>query len=373
MNVDLFCVQPYMRPEDYFTREAFYHKMDRYFLAASQKRTAGRPALIVFPEDLATFLLLEGQSELLEDVKTLSDAFRAIGQRHRRSLLWTMVQYGTLRMKRAFFARGASRVWHVWHGTMARLAHDYEMTVVAGSALLPQSRWTYDTNSFMPRSANIYNMSFTLGPTGHVIQNTRKVNLVPTQEDTLELSAGPLDEASRVVPLPGANVPMGTAICYDAFSRPHTSGEPAFVNVLDALDRNGAKLVAQPSANPWWWDEPWPLDADGGLSRLRRQQWDEEGSMAALRQCTNVEVVVNPQLLLEFLDIHFDGQSRILGRIGTDVRTLVASEATRGPEADMVLHSVWDFATVNETAEPDIKTGPHKPSRLSWRGPKLGR
>lgn len=343
MNVDLFCVQPYMRPDDYLTREAFYHKIDRYFQAASQQRTPGQPALIVFPEDLATFLLLEGHQDLLSRAKTLEEAFTVLGKEKAGKLLWTMVQYGTTRMKRAFFAEGAARVWHIWHGTMVRLAHDYHMTVVAGSALLPESRWTYDTNSFMPRSARIFNLSFTAGPDGHVLYHTKKVNLVPTQEDVLELTGGPLTEAAQVVPLPGTAIAMGTAICYDAFCQPHTAQEPRFVNVLEALDKKGARVVAQPSANPWWWDEPWPFDPSGSSIRLRRQQWDEEGSKRALKSCTNVEVLINPQLLLEFLDVHFDGESRILARTGTEVETLVAAEATRGAAGDMVLHSQWDF------------------------------
>lgn len=351
MNVDLFCVQPYMRPDHYFSREAFYHQMDRYFQAAKLQRSEGRPALIVFPEDIATFLLLEGQEDAIRGIDTLDAAFTAIGQRQLLAIMKTMAQYGTVKKRQAFFTHGASRLWHIWHGTMVRLAHDYDMTVVAGSALVPQSRWIYDSNRFMPRSPKVYNMSFTAGPDGHVIYQTRKVNLVPTQEDVLELTPGPSDTAALGVTLPGTDIPMATAICYDAFSRPHTNNEPKFVNILEAMDKNGVRLVAQPSANPWWWDEPWPLDPPG-QQRLRRDQWDEEGSRAALRGCQSVEVIINPQLLMDFLDIHFDGESRILARTPHGVETLVKSQITRGPDGDMVLHAVWDFA--NEPAESKI-------------------
>lgn len=354
MNVDLFCVQPYMEPEDYFTREAFYHKIDRYFLAAQNQRNPGHPAVIVFPEDIATFLLLEGHRDLLQNVSTMNQAFTAIGKNQMAGLLWTMLQYGTLRMKRAFFTRGASRLWNVWHGTMARLAHDYQMTVVAGSALIPESRWRYDSNRFMPHSAKVYNLSFTVGPDGHVLYTTRKVNLVPTQEDVLELTPGPPEAASQTMTLPGTKIEMATAICYDAFCKPHTSQEPKFVNVLDALDQRGARLVAQPSANPWRWQDPWPLDPTQAR-RPRHQQWDEEGSLASLEKCRRVEIVVNPQLLFDFLDIHFDGQSRILARTPEGVKTLVASQLISGREADMVLHSSWDFSE-SDAELPDSAT-----------------
>lgn len=362
MDVDIFCVQPFMRADDYFTKEAFYHKIDRYFQAARAQRTTDRPAVIVFPEDLATFLLLEGQLDLLNGVHTIEEAFTAIGKQKTWPLLRTMVQYGTTRSKRAFFAHGAARVWHIWHGTMSRLAHDYNMTVVAGSALIPESRWTYDTNSYMPRSAKIYNFSFTVDPKGHVFYHTKKVNLVPTQEDVLELKAGPLDQAVSIAMLPDTDIPMATAICYDAFAKPHTANEPNFVNVLEKLDQKGARLVAQPSANPWYWDEPWPFDPPEN-ARSRRQQWDEEGSLRALETCRNVEVLVNSQLLMDFLDIHFDGQSRILGRTGNSVQSLVASQATKGSDADSLLHTVWDFES-NGSPVPQTETTDPRPRRL---------
>jgi len=344
MKVDLFCVQPYMRPEDYLTPEAFFHKIDGYFQIATRKRTLRQPAVIVFPEDLATFLLLEGQGTLLNRVQTMDQAFRAIGQQKGLALLAAMIEFHTIHMKRAFFTQGAARVWHIWHGTMTRLAREYQMTVVAGSALMPESRGNYDMNMYQPKNSRIYNLSFTVAPDGHVFYHTRKVNLVPTQEDILDLSPGPLNQAVELRLLPETDIPMATAICYDAFSRPHTSSEPHFVNVLAELDRQGARLIAQPSANPWWWNERWPFDPAHTETRLRRQQWDEEGSMNALETCQNIEVLINPQLLLEFLDIHFDGESRILGREHRQVRVLAQSHGTRGPEAELVLHYEWNFS-----------------------------
>ncbi|PSR23165.1 MAG: hypothetical protein C7B45_04120 [Sulfobacillus acidophilus] len=344
MLVDLFCVQPYMRPHDYYTPEAFQHRVARYFSQADAMRQTHRPALIVFPEDIATFLLMAGHQDTLAGTHTMDAAFRAIGQKKFLALLGTMGRFQTLSMRRAFFTLGAAQVWRIWYTSMAELARQYHMTVVAGSALLPDNRWPYPTHQYQPKNSRIYNLSITIDPKGDIIYYTRKVNLVPTQEDQLDLTPGSLTDAQRIVFLPTTQIPLATAICYDGFCRPHTDQEPDFVNVLEALDRQGAKLVAQPSANPWWWNEPWPLERTG-QSRLRSVQWDEEGSLAALQQCQNIEIIVNPQLQLEFLDLHFDGQSRILARHGAQVEILAASEFTRGPEADTVLHAVWDFST----------------------------
>lgn len=364
MIVDLFAVQPFMTPEDYLSREAFYHKIDRYFQAAALQRLPNRPAIIVFPEDLATFLLLEGHGDILDSVQSIDEAFTALGKKKWPRILWTMVQYGTTRTKRAFFAEGSQKVWHIWHGTMARLAHDYQMTAVAGSALIPQSRWTYDTNSYMPRSAKIYNFSFIVAPNGHVLSHTKKVNLVPTQEDVLELSPGPLSEALATALIPGTSISMATAICYDAFWRPHTDNEPNFQQVFQALDNKGVQLLAQPSANPWRWNEPWPFNPPDNTDRTRAQQWDEEGVYQSLSRAQHIEVVVNPQLLMEFLDMHFDGSSRILARTGTTVQVLVASDVTRGPEADRVLKAEWDFQESPGVSDTEAATTPRPRRRL---------
>ena len=356
MIVDLFAVQPFMSPEDYLSREAFYHKIDRYFQAAARQRVPDRPAVIVFPEDLATFLLLEGNGDVLGSVHSIDEAFTTLGKKKWPRILWTMVQYGTLRTKRAFFAEGSQKVWHIWHGTMARLAHDYQMTVVAGSALIPESRWTYDTNSYMPRSAKIYNFSFTVAPNGHVLTHTKKVNLVPTQEDVLELTSGTLSDALGTTLIPETSIPMATAICYDAFWRPHTDKEPHFQQVFQALDDQGVQLLAQPSANPWRWSEPWPFNPPEKTNRTRAEQWDEEGVLQSLGRARNIEVVVNPQLLMEFMDMHFDGSSRILARTGTSVEVLVSSDVTSGPEADRILKGEWDFQGSNAPSDTEAAT-----------------
>lgn len=344
MEIEIFCVQPFMTASDYVSQTAFYQKISSYFLQADAMRHPQTPAIIVFPEDLATFLLLQGlPQDDLHTVSTIEEAFQLIGNSKRLAILKAMLKYHTTHLKRAFFTLAAHSLWQTWYGVMADLARQYRMTVVAGSGLIPDSKWPLSDDRYAPKSARVYNLSFTVNPDGQVIDSTKKVNLVPTQEDVLDLTPGPLQEAAKIVNLPHTTIPMGTAICYDAFTKSHTPHEPHFVSLLSHLDRLGARLVAQPSANPWWWDEPWPLDPIVP-PRIRSQQWDEEGSYSALRHCQHVEVVVNPQLLLEFLDVHFDGQSRILVRDGRDVSILQAAHTTRGPSGDALLHASWDFS-----------------------------
>ncbi|MCL5014720.1 MAG: hypothetical protein M1493_12205 [Firmicutes bacterium] len=318
-TIDLFAIQPYMTLADYATTSQFYHKMDILMQRIASRRDPHIPALAVFPEDLATFLVLSDNLNLISGAATMDEAFSRIGRKLWPSLLEQMLSHHTLSLRQAFFLLTAPKVWRVWHSTMSRLARQYEVYLVAGSALLPENARGYQSETFTSHSNRIFNFSMTINPSGDVIHTTRKVNLVPTQEDTLDLSSGSLSNALQSFTID--NVLCATAICYDGFRIPHTSREPRFTPLLPLMDQQGVRIVAQPSANPWWWNEPWPFNP-----RLtRREQWTKEGAFSLLTQFTNISVIVNPQLLFHALDIHFDGPSAIYGRIGSQAAVLAQS------------------------------------------------
>ncbi len=342
MTCDLFCVQPYMQWQDYLSADAFYRKIERYFQWADAQRVPEHPALIVFPEDIATFLLLVNHAPILEHASSLTEAFALIGHRYRRNLLVHMVKYRTASVKRAFFLYGAPTVWRIWYRTMTALARQYHITVVAGSALLPDHRAGSDQDTLIPASARIYNRSLTIGPDGQVLSAVKKVNLVPTQEDVLDLSPGPLEQALTAAVLPGTSIRLATAICYDGFRCPHTPDEPHFINLVPWLDRLGVRILAQPSANPWPWDEPFALRP--GTALLRREQWHTESAISQLADCQSIEVLINAHLLMDVLDVHFDGQSVIARRTPAGVEILARSPQTQGPGGECVLLARWSPA-----------------------------
>jgi predicted amidohydrolase len=166
--------------------------------------------------------------------------------------------------------------------------------VVAGSALLPRGR-------------AVYNTSYTFAPDGSLAGATRKVNLVPTMEDALGLSPG---DPGELAPVDTPFGKLGTLICYDGFDEAHTGGEPRFCRLAARHDALGCRVIAQPSANPWPWEERW-IFAEPGETQLRREQWLNEGLFAQLRRDPprHVRYVVNPQLLGQVLDNRFDGRS----------------------------------------------------------------
>jgi hypothetical protein len=101
----------------------------------------------------------------------------------------------------------------------------------------------------------------------------------------------------------------------------------------------GATIIAQPSANPWWWDQPWPLDRSPSGQRLRRDQWMDEGLLAAMRATPSIRAGVNPQLLARLWDVHFDGRSLIFGRQDHTVQVMAhAPRSDAHPDSEALIH-----------------------------------
>ncbi len=331
--VDLFAVQPFMTLDDYRDPEAFADHLGRLGAPVANRRHEA--ALVVFPEDLATFLALGAAPARVDQVATLDEAFHLLALRALPRLLWTRARHRAGSMEAAFFTAAAPSVYRAWYRTFSRLAQRWGATVVAGSALMPDNALGYGSEAYRPRDARVLNLSLTFGPDGRVQNRTGKVNLVPTQEDRLHLAP---DVQPRSVYPVGPHT-VGTAICYDAFHVPHTPHEPRFAGQVPALAALGATIIAQPSANPWWWDQPWPLDRSPSGQRLRRDQWMDEGLLAAMRATPSIRAGVNPQLLARLWDVHFDGRSLIFGRQDHTVQVMAhAPRSDAHPDSEALIH-----------------------------------
>jgi predicted amidohydrolase len=332
-GVHLSAVQPYMTLLDYTSEEAFFAHMHRLLQAADAGRSSDA-AIVVLPEDLATFLALLGAPERVRELGTLDEAFALLGRAQLAPLARTMLARRTFRIPVAFFHLTAPVVYGAWHRTMSRLAREFHITLVGGSALLPENGLGYTSDKFRASGGAVYNLALTFGPDGRVVAVTRKRNLVPTQEDRLYLSRGP---AIPAAPVPVGNHRLGVAICYDAFVTPHTSREPGFEPLVPKLAALGADIIAQPSANPWTWTDAWVF-AQASDHRSRREQWQQEGLLEAMRREPSIRAGINPQLLATLFDTHFDGQSAIYVREGDTVLPVVeAAQGDARPDAETVI------------------------------------
>ncbi|MCI0671692.1 MAG: carbon-nitrogen hydrolase family protein [Myxococcaceae bacterium] len=336
-HVDLFAVQPRVSLEDYASQETFaaHQRALAEQLDARRERDAeGRPlhpALAVWPEMVGAPLGLMGHLERARRCRTTEEAMAAVARAE-----WPRVLRALGRRPRslaeALYVTVAPRVHRAMWATFGTIARDFQLWVVAGTALLPENALGDETPELRAASARTYNTSYTFAPDGRCVAVTRKVNLVPTQEDVIGLSAGRA-EALPVVETPFGR--LGTLICYDGFREPHTTNEPGFTPAALLLDALSVDVIAQPSANAWPWEGPWAFNAPGEGQR-RCEQWFSEGLFAQMRDLTHVRYAVNPQLVGGFLDNSFEAPSLILEqRGGRDVHVLAQSA---DPRAECVLH-----------------------------------
>ena len=339
--IELVAVQSFMRVDDYHDGHAFCAKiaaLTERVSAARERDSSGafrHPALVVFPEHIGTFLSIAGYADLLRAGDDVEALLRRLVLRRPLRLASTMLACRTLSPAAAVLLGESAKMHRIYRGAFRDTARRLAATVVAGSIVLPENAAGIDAEELRPRNNRLFNLSYTFAPDGRCVNVTKKVHLVPTQEDTLPLTAG---EAADLAPIESPCGRLGVMICYDGFAEPHTDREPGFRALGPRLAAAGVEVIAQPSANSWPWNERWVF-CDAGENQLRRDQWLNEGLFSQLRDMPGVRYAVNPHLIGEILGNRFDGRSYVFAR-GADgePRILAAASADAlDPSSEEVL------------------------------------
>jgi predicted amidohydrolase len=288
--------------------------LDDAAACAVEEAGAADARFIVFPELAGHLALLALAPERAHKAKSLSAALAAAAVRRPLEILRGVATSRTLAPKHAVLAALAPDGEKYWRSIFGPLAKRHDAYVVAGSHLR------------LAPAGDLTNASMLFAPDGRSQATTDKINLVPGMEDAapggLGLARGSVEK------LPIVDTPFGrvcTLVCYDGFIEAHTSLE-RFTPLAPELAAKGVCVAANPAANPWYWDEPWPpKQLAGGLERApgtRADQWSREGLRASMQQVAFARFGVTAHLVGHVLDLHFDGCSEILERAGDDVRVV---------------------------------------------------
>lgn len=292
--------------------DAYRAHIDDAAACAVEEAGGAAHRFVVFPEIAGHLALLATAPPQAHKARSLSAALAAAAVRRPLEVLRGVASSRTLAPKHAVLAALAPDGERYWRSVFGPLARRHAAWVVAGSHLR------------LSPAGDLTNASMLFAPDGRCASVTDKVNLVPGMEDAakggLGLARGELDK------LPVVETPMGrvcTLICYDGFSEPHTSLE-RFVPIAPVIaEKGGVAIVANPAANPWRWDEPWPpRGLEAGLERApgtRADQWQREGLPSSMRTGF-ARFGITAHLVGEVLDLHFDGASEILEGTATLAR-----------------------------------------------------
>ena len=214
----------------YDTSEDFAAHMERLMAQAMECA----PQLVVFPEDIATPLVMLGDRELVEGAGGLAEAVQALVGKHAAQIAALMERY-RCSPQRALFLLRADEVRGVYVGTFSRLAREHGVTIAAGSVLLPLEG---------ADDGNVYNLMMLFGPDGKLIGKAKKVNPIPLElADGLDIVPAPAEDL-RVFDTPAGR--LGMLVCADAW-------DPA---LAAALKEAGAQILVNCLANPEEWTPP---------------------------------------------------------------------------------------------------------------------
>ena len=106
--------------------------------------------------------------------------------------------------------------------------------------------------------------------------------------------------------------------------------------------KGGVTVVANPAANPWKWEGPWPPVSSASFSDpaschpTRADQWRLEGLPSSLAATPFARYGVTAHLVGKVLDLRFEGQSEILD--GTAVLAR-AAQCDRGGHVTAIVHA----------------------------------
>ncbi len=333
-SVALIAVQLEVNPEVLATGDAYRAHIEDMVACAVEEAGDAGAKLIVMPEIAGHLALLAISPAAAHRATTLSGALAASAVRRPLDVLRGVASMRTLAPKHAVLGALAPDGEKFWRSVFGPLARQHGAWIVAGSHLR------------LSTTGDLTNASLTFAPSGICVATTDKVNLVPGMEDGapkgLGLARGSIDK------LPIVETPFGTLatlICYGGFSCAHSTLE-RFVPVGERLAaKGGVFVVANPAANPWQWEGPWPPESSAGFTDpasrhpTRADQWRIEGLPGSLAATKFARFGVTAHLVGKVLDLRFEGQSEILDGDRVLAR---AAQCDRGGHVTAIVHDTED-------------------------------
>ncbi len=301
----LLSMQAFMQAADYATPARFEARLRSLFDDAADRGLLNEQTIVVLPEYLGTWLVAVDEGAGVFEKPALGDAMTDLAIGHLPGFLvtsWTAaVDDGDAYA--AFTEKGA-RMAAVYHDVMGGLADDFDVTLVAGSIILPAPQLSAGALVVTPGEA-LQNVSVVYGSDGEAMALSKK-NFTTSDEQGFVNDADVADIA--VVDTPAGR--LGVLVCADSW----------FPAAYEEMHERGAELLAVPTFHSGHdvWNEPWggysgqdapgDVDADdiGVLSEA--EAWDKY-ALAGRAIGAGVRGAVSAPLRGSLWDTGDDGQA----------------------------------------------------------------
>ena len=241
---NLLGIQPELFPTDYQSSERLHRKLAAYLQKAQEQGLLNEKTIVVLPEHIGTWLMVNGEKDELYQANTLKDAMNWLAVsnplKFARALIAAKgenrVDDAHLRMK----AKGMAKDYQALFGGLAK---EFRVTLVAGSIVLPEPS-VIDGTLKIGRGA-LFNSSVVFDRDGLPIgQPQRQMHPVFDQSDVIAANG---EHDLNVVDTPAGR--LGVLIGSDSW----------YPDNYRKLDSQGAQLIAVPAyvAGRGAWDKPW--------------------------------------------------------------------------------------------------------------------
>ncbi|MEQ1586705.1 MAG: nitrilase-related carbon-nitrogen hydrolase [Cyclobacteriaceae bacterium] len=207
-------IQPYMVSSDYQSKQHFYEKLKTYFEAAKQGGYFTKNTVVLLPEYLGTWLVINDEKSSVAEAKTITGAMTLI------------VLSNPIQFSRSYFSHQnesdvvAASIFRMKSQAMAtiysevfkELAKTYQVTIDAGSIVLPGPLVVNSEIKVYP-SQPLYNTSFIFHPTGDIDSRLIRKSF-PISSEIPFVTAYPIEE------LPIFDLPIGKTavlVCADSW------------------------------------------------------------------------------------------------------------------------------------------------------------
>jgi predicted amidohydrolase len=278
---NLLGIEPYMVQQDYASKEAFFHKLKGYLLAAQRENWLNEKTIVVFPEYVGSWLVLAGEAEKIFRVTTFSAAERTMVLSHPLRFVanWlTSREKG--RAEAAFFRMKANQMVEIYQDVFSHLAREYAVTIVAGSIILPAPH--ISNGRLILTGGPLYNTSVVFQRDG--VPYARSIPKVfPTAEEL------PFTASASIQDIPSFDTPagrLGVLVCADSwYPQAYVKLKEQDIDLL-AIPSFGA-FAEHPWNQSWLGYSGWPVPIDVDLKDVQRltegQAWNKYALAGRIR------------------------------------------------------------------------------------------
>lgn len=306
LNRNVVGIQPYMDVSDYFSQVKFKDKLRLYLIDADRKEFLGKNTIVLFPEYIGTWLVLEGEKHVLAKKGTMKEALTTMvwSNLFDFSLAYLKTNKEADRAASAIFRMKAKSMANSYFLTFSELAKESKIHIAAGSIILPDPA-VVDGKIYVNPKGPLYNAAFVFGPDGKVIGDPI-LKAFPIDSEIPFLTAGIPGEIQTLnLPFAKTSVLVCADSWYPEAYLAANSQNAELILVPSFCTGNGAMDILWKgySGNP----EPAGTDLNDIDKLTERQAW-EKYALPGQIQKTRAQAGLNVFLRGNLWDLGADGQ-----------------------------------------------------------------